>query len=224
LEIANRYNRHLKYLFGLYPEIEFNYIGVEMSEYFKDKFTKEFEGIIFRYYSSIEKLPTNMRDKYNKYLKNINDIFKISYIAAARNGPDFGEYGGIWFNRDYVNDYKEFMLNVNLSCFDHYSPIGTECVESILTHEFGHLLQEITLKSNDNFIKEKWNVLKKLQKDNFKEYLTDNISSYAGKNSNELFAEAVTEYVHSKKPREISKYMWNNLNLNIQSLRTLKNA
>jgi hypothetical protein len=78
-------------------------------------------------------------------------------------------------------------------------PKGTDAY-SIITHEFGHVMDKMLgLKTNEEIVS-LWN-----ECSSKKNFIIDNLSAYANMNIQEFISEAFSEYCDSPEPRPIAK-------------------
>ena len=126
----------------------------------------------------------------------------------------WGRYEGITFNKKFASNYENFRKSLQSDVKSGWHPIGTDTPASVLTHEFGHQI--------DNFLKEKgvrgWvqpmfdeyrnEATKLLRAGTYKtsrEAYGSILSDYGAKNSAEFLAEAFSEYIHNPNPRPTAK-------------------
>ncbi len=126
----------------------------------------------------------------------------------------WGKYEGITFNKKFAGSYDDFLKSLQSDVKSGWHPLGTDTPASVLTHEFGHQI--------DNFLKAKgvrdWvqpmfddyrnEVTKLLRNGTYKtsrEAYGNLLSDYGAKNSAEFLAEAFSEYIHNSNPRPIAK-------------------
>lgn len=133
---------------------------------------------------------------------------------AWSTNKTWGRFEGITFNKKFASDYDMFLKSLQGDVKSGWHPIGTATPASVLTHEFGHQI--------DNFLKEKgvrdWvqpmfddyrsEVTKLLRAGTYKtsrEAYGSILSDYGAKNSAEFLAEAFSEYIHNPNPRPTAK-------------------
>lgn len=118
---------------------------------------------------------------------------------ASSTNSAWGDLEGICFNKKWAKDMDKLKASVANDVKTNWHPVGTEDPASIMTHEYGHQI--------DNFLK-KHNVRDGI--DNlWRKYDIDEIknglSRYGSKNSAEFFAEAFAELIHNPEPRQIAR-------------------
>jgi predicted SprT family Zn-dependent metalloprotease len=145
----------------------------------------------------------------------------------AESFSELEKYRGIGFNRIWVQNY-DILQNKIISDVNYaFSPIGTACLESLVTHEFGHQIEYFLFCHNlYDFIKDLWNeyydsttrraTIRSCR--NIKKQL----SEYACNCEDDLFAEGFKEYIHSPNPRPLAKRIGNGLENALATYRAKK--
>ncbi len=107
---------------------------------------------------------------------------------------------GIEFNPTHVGDTPQFERSLRRDIVMGFHPVGSDSVESVLTHEFGHVIDE-SLKAKQHL---------------WKEYAAAsnanrNISNYAKKNKNERITEPLETIMHAGFGRQTegTRMLWN---------------
>lgn len=133
---------------------------------------------------------------------------------AWSTNSTWGKYEGITFNKKFASNYDDFLNSLQSDVKSGWHPIGTDTPASVLTHEFGHQI--------DNFLKAKgvrdWvqpmfeeyrneatSLLRNGTYKTSREAYGNLLSDYGSKNSAEFLAEAFSEYIHNPNPRPIAK-------------------
>ena len=126
----------------------------------------------------------------------------------------WGDLEGITFNKKYASNFKMFVESLESDVKSGWHPPGTATPAAVLTHEFGHQI--------DNYLKkigrrgwvqtmytemqaEATDMLKSGRAKTPREAYAQLLSDYGSKNSAEFLAEAFSEYIHSPTPRTIAK-------------------
>lgn len=134
-------------------------------------------------------------------------------VYAWSTNSTWGELEGISFNKKFagsVDDFTRALLNdVRVG----YHPVGTATPAAVLTHEFGHQIDNYLKKKNvrgwvDHLFEEMQREALPLihdQKLTADQAYSQLLSRYGAKNSAEFFAEAFSEYIHNPNPRPIAK-------------------
>ncbi len=169
----------------------------------------------------------------SKYPQLKDNITSIKYDADITKMMDAGTKpltGEVYIGKPFT-DYKKMMKDYAEDVANGYSPQGTNA-SSVITHEFGHLLDGYLTKTKKaglvnqygvkyasehlvNDVLKDMNITTKegIFKDvPFKErlavrekWIAENISKYASKDNKEAFAELFAEYVDSPNPSPVAK-------------------
>lgn len=148
-----------------------------------------------------------MAAKFVKKKKVPGNTYAWSTNSAWR------ELEGITFNKKFAGNFDEFLHSLQKDVKSGWHPIGTDTPAAVLTHEFGHQI--------DNYLQKKgvrgWvqtmfdemqleaRPLIRDQKRTADQVYGELLSRYGAKNSAEFFAEAFSEYIHNPNPRPIAK-------------------
>lgn len=202
LKLANEMNEGFANLWNRYPEIkDVNFIGTS-----QERNLREWRRRVDRYVEKIkpnnpgipeERLLSFARGKVRK-----NPQPTPNNWASATNHT-WGSEAGIAVNKAWAGDYERFAIAAKRNVETKFHPIGAETpAANVVTHEFGH--------SIDYFLEGKGlrgEYLPLVQEylNKGTPWLTENLSTYAGKNDREVIAEAFAEYIHNPKPREVAQ-------------------
>lgn len=131
---------------------------------------------------------------------------------AWSTGKGWGKYEGITFNKKWASSYDDFAQAIARDIKTGWHPLGVEDPASVLTHEFGHQLDYyLKDKGIRSWIDTMYADMRQQAAGLIKSGKTSReaygslLSAYANENSNEFFAEAFAEWVHSPNPRPIAK-------------------
>ncbi len=115
--------------------------------------------------------------------------------AASVDGKFIRLSPSQWKNR------KSLERNSRISVEQGFYPKGTEDLRSIISHEFGHQVENWieTLPPEVRILKDEWS---KTRWHNLKK---SDVSAYATTNRQEMFAESFAELKHNKAPREYAR-------------------
>ncbi len=198
VELANDVNQTLEILRKKYPEVtDTKWVTTIQArnkalydqeiEYYSKKFIEKYGYSLERSKESAKRIVKRRTVKKNVYAQSTNHTWN--------------DLEGICFNQVWAKDYEKISKAVKSDVASKWHPQGTENPASILTHEFGHQV--------DNLLKKKYPSLRKeVIEDIWEEYSTDEIakglSRYATYNDGEFFAEAFGEYIHNENPRDIA--------------------
>ena len=161
-----------------------------------------------------QKLKANYPESPDAFIQKIAKNYANQYApipddAYAYSAPSTKfNLNGLTFNASYKGDKVQEDLNNDLKAKWH--PDGCNTIKSVFDHELGHKIDEtLDLNSDPEFLK----IFEAAEKEG-KEYIKDNLSEYAYKQSNvsgnydpkkEFIAEAWSEYLNNPKPRPIAK-------------------
>lgn len=231
IKVANIVNKELKVLQEVFPEVikKVEWVGTiqKYNEYLKnsDKWDEwlnpknnTFEAIVndYPYFAEdidfIQGLVNRDDIFYYQYAKN---YFIQAYLnLQGQHDNCFAQVEnlfvkGITFNEFWVKNYVRFLEGIKVDMEVGYCTIGADTIESVVTHESGHCIQDyLEENKEDSFITEAWNDFYKWSSSKMRNgnygYVVEALSTYATKNKNEFFAEAFTEYMCSSKPRKIA--------------------
>jgi hypothetical protein len=126
----------------------------------------------------------------------------VDQQTIAETAPQtWGAYSGVALNESWASDYAGATQDLEDQVANGGHPIGTGSIAGVITHEFGHLLAN-DLRVNHAVVYEKAvaPVLNDLSSNESTEIKTE-VSGYAAKSSDELVAEAFSEYQLSPSPR-----------------------
>jgi hypothetical protein len=132
---------------------------------------------------------------------------------AWSTDKSWGKYEGVTFNKKWASNYDDFLATLKNDVAKGWHPVGADTPASVLTHEFGHQV--------DNLLKAKnarsWvdpmfaDYRKQVQAIVTTEGVTVRaaqgrlLSAYANESSAEFFAEAFAEWLHNPNPRPIAR-------------------
>jgi len=141
---------------------------------------------IKKYADDLCVLLDKMKKKKNDYLAFAFDSCGF-FDSIVLDLQDFGKIG-----------YKTLAENVKYNEKIGFHPKGCETIESLIYHEVGHLLDyRLRVSSSEDF--------RLLRKNYTVDDIVREVSRYAAYNSEELLAEAFSEYMCVKNPRPLSR-------------------
>lgn len=204
IRLANEMNKNLAELTKRYPEVTgIKYVGTGQ-ERNRAWYAEKVKEVTQRYVA--QGTPLADAEKYAKLrVKKPKPIEGTTWAESAP--PGWGNQAGIAFNEKHAKNYAKLAAGTKHTVEIGWHPVGTETPASIITHEFGHQVDEI-LKAHG---KRGW--VNTMFKDMQMQALAtqkgtvayhDLLSRYGATNSADFFAEAFAEYLHNPSPRPIA--------------------
>lgn len=154
------------------------------------------------------------RTKFLSTAQERNREFKAAYpykstkrvtfnTVAQSTGNWWKEWEGIGFNEARLTKYAELKAILIRDVKSGWQPVGTENVASVLTHEYGHQIDNFLIANSERAAIDKlyddWKQSTKKNKD-----WGATLSQYADTNTSEFMAEAFSEYIHNPNPRPVA--------------------
>lgn len=194
VELANDVNKTLEQLRIRFPEVnDTKFIGTIQA-----RNMAEFKAKVQKYAAIYEQNGLTAEQARERAKRGIKRRTTKAAHYAESTGNGFGAQEGIAFNTNWAKDYKKTSDAVANDVKSTWHPKGTEDPSSILTHEFGHQVDNFLVKAN----------IRRTIKEIHNKYTLDEIgtglSRYARKNDREFFAEAFSEYLHNPNPRPMA--------------------
>lgn len=196
VELANSTNRTLDTLGTKFPEVikDTKFVGTIQArnrEEFADKIVRRTELFKKAGYDDATALKHAKAGATRR--KTAGNVY------AQSTGSYFGRLEGICFNEAFAKDYERLSRSVAGDVKSAWHPVGTENPASVMTHEFGHQVDNFITKSG--YRKE---VIDAHYASLTKDEISTGLSRYATTNSAEFFAESFGEYIHNPNPRPIA--------------------
>lgn len=154
-------------------------IDERVSKIIQEEYKNKVKKSILKYYNNKNNsvVPQQLKNLYAAYYKKGSE--NVGVIFSSRNMTKSVT--------SYDNDVK-----------NKFHADGTK-FDSIVTHEFGHALDNmLSLRLNSKITK----IYNKLSADNS---ITDSVSKYATTNIKEFISECFAEYINSENPREVAR-------------------
>ena len=210
LEVANEMNKSLVNALNYCPSLKgrVNFYGSAQER--NKLFKKELEEYWFNYLN--EKYSDILSEKeLRKQAKSFASgaVSKVprnclAFASSGRvDGADeeyqkiFKKYAGICVNNQWGSDYELFKSVTERDVKNQFHPVGTDTIEAVFDHEFGHQLDYLYHLRSNTTIKELYD---SMSKDEIKQEL----SKYGSTDIAEFIAEGYTEYLNSDNPRHVS--------------------
>lgn len=195
IELANSTNKTLELMQKRFPEVrDTKYVATTQARnkgLYEKRINDAVEQLVDRGYS-VEQAKSYAKRRIKKFKTNGN-------VYASSTNHTWGDFEGICFNQKWSKDIEKLRQAVASDVRSGFHPVGTEDPASIMTHEYGHQIDNFLIKHNiREGIDRLWN---KYSLDEIK----NGLSRYGAKNSAEFFAEAFSEMIHNPNPREIAK-------------------
>ena len=177
--------------------------------------TLSLAGCDFEVAKGIYESLDNMFTKYPELIGQLNSLgtgnLKVSTYAQCHMGLG---HGGVTINRKWFSELKKIAESYTRDVAAGFHPIGTDW-KSIVTHEFGHALDDLLSKTYlAAGTKNAWGVPKQVSADLRPKVMkacglkvSDTrkaVSEYATKDAYEWFAEAFAEGMDSATPRPVA--------------------
>lgn len=215
IEVANAMNKSLTNALDYAPEIKdnMNFYGITQE---RNKLLKaDLESYYNKWYRT--RYPNQTDEWYATYAKksaslSVGKVGTNNWATAFSgnvNSTDqeiidiVKKYSGIGVNNKVAKDSKAFLASLKRNVDTKFHPIGCDTIESVFDHEFGHQLDYAFDLSKDSEIVDMWDAFKKHTLTERDELL----STYAYRDGKiqEFIAEAYSEYLNNKEPRDIAK-------------------
>jgi len=196
VELANSTNRTLQTLGNRFPEVikDTKFIGTSQA-----RNAAEYADRLSSRMIIYEKMGYDEVAAAKHAASGLTKRKVSGHTYAESTGSAWGRLEGICFNEKFAKDYKMLSDSVASDVASTWHPVGTENPASVMTHEYGHQV--------DNYIT-KNGYRNDVVDTHYRSLSTDDIktglSRYGAKNSSEFFAEAFGEYIHNPKPRAIA--------------------
>lgn len=169
---------------------------------------------LLKLYPIVPKMIKNLGSYQTLYEQATSEGIELDPIAENTVAVAWGninkrlkyeKYVGIYFNDNHSCNAETMLKNNKYSVANQWHPIGTDVLESTVTHEFGHCIHYLLIMNKaDGFINE---IYEKCKKKGYN-YIKENLSEYAivGDSVKEFFAEAFSEIytTNNSVPREIA--------------------
>jgi hypothetical protein len=207
LQFANDLNKHLEVLSKQYPEVteSIKFVGTAQERnrrynkarqeaYYKQLLESDWGKNVLKRYGEERGLQI-IKDQ-SKKARKASPVPANVWAQATNAG--WKDLAGITYNDKWSKDYERFKRSVAYSVTTKFHPEGTESPLSVLTHEFGHMVDYFL---EDRGLRHKYMdiVNDALKKDI--SWFRENLSEYASYNDREVIAEAFAEYKHNPNPR-----------------------
>lgn len=201
LDVANDVNKTLSELRQKYPEVDNIHWVTTMQE-------RNIANYNYRYSEYVNSLVDAGYSKKHAEIMAKNRIKKSIVSAdtyASSTDKRWKNQQGICYNKKYASDPEEFKRCLKNDVNSGFHPPGCDTYSSVLTHEFGHRLNEYLNDNNlGDWIRQSFQEFQ-LEAANTDKGFKDLLSKYGSYNEREFFAEAFSEYTHSFKPRKTAK-------------------
>ena len=177
--------------------------------------TLSLAGCDFEVAKGIYESLDNMFTKYHELIGQLNSLgtgnLKVSTYAQCHMGLG---HGGVTINRKWFSELKKIAESYTRDVAAGFHPVGTDW-KSIVTHEFGHALDDLLSKTYlAAGTKNAWGVPKQVSAELRPKVMkacglkvSDTrkaVSEYATKDAYEWFAEAFAEGMDSATPRPVA--------------------
>lgn len=199
INVANIFNRELYIAQAIFPQAleEIKWISTTQRYLAHIKQTPQWETWVKQVINA------NIDSDFKRHILSAYSEKDLEY-AQAYSEIQERFIKGVTFNKIWVNNYNKLLASIEENVLTGFFPKGTARMESLIWHEFGHFIRNF-LRSNkindsvdkiyqDYFVNEKTPLVK----------ISEDLSEYASYSEEEFFAEAITEYITSKNPRETS--------------------
>lgn len=209
VDVANDVNKTLLELRTRFPQIKDTKIVSTSQNLCSIKYANDVEKYVKRAIDMgyDEEAAKKMASQYVKKKKVPGNTYAWSTNAT------WGELEGITFNKKFAGNADDFMRSLLSDVATGWHPVGTATPSAVLTHEFGHQIDNYLCKKNargwiQTMFEEMQLEARPLIRDQKKtadQAYAELLSRYGAKNSAEFFAEAFSEYIHNPNPRPIAK-------------------
>jgi len=208
-ELADKANALFQKLYQRYPEMigrtKFLGTGQERNRQYLDRVVQESIDAYIAAHTG-KQLPFTI-DQYRQAAKKRLKPKNIpANVFAQSSNKSWKAQEGIAFNENWSKDISKLTTATERCVNSGFHPLGTDDPVSIVTHEFGHQIDNLIIENNlrkeldnlwDQWSKENLNH----RKNGYHTFRQDTLSEYASKTSAEFIAEGFAEYIHNPTPR-----------------------
>lgn len=136
----------------------------------------------------------------NKRMKEVGySTGNLKGVNAFQFSDDTEIGNGIGFNTTYGKDYNIIKKNLLDSEKIGFSPKGIKDPKYIVSHEYGHMLDDYLRDKDKEFSNEVMEIYRKHKPD-----ISNEVSKYASYNNSEFFAESFASYIHKEEVDKVS--------------------